>query len=350
MDGPHRRSPADLNTAEGGEESVQALLRNGPEYAFFQALRLLRHTVREQQTQSEGTMEDRIRVRPNLSLAFPAADIDRIEQSRDDAGEPVYRITANFLGLYGGPSPLPTFYTEDLLAEAAQDETVSRDFLDIINQRLYDLLYQGWLKYRQYLQVAEECHPAHLERLYCLLGLGSEASRRGTDSGVPAYSLLRYIGLFTQFPRSAAGLTTLLTDALNGVSLSVVQCIPRQAAIPESQRLRMGMTGNRLGLDSHVGQMIEDRMGRFRIRVGPLDSDRFYQFTPGNPAHATLAALTALFITEPLACEVELILAAGQAETICLGNPRRARLGVNSWVFSEPSLGEVRTRFEMHHL
>lgn len=349
MAGTHRRSAADLNSAEDGGESIRALLRSGPEYDFFQALRLLRHAVRERHPRAEAAMADRIRVRPNLSLAFPAADIEAIGRDHDDAGEPVYRLTVNFLGLYGASSPLPTFYTEDLLAEAAQDESVSRDFLDIIHQRLYDLLHQSWLKYRLYLQVAEEQHPAHLERLYCLLGFGSEAGRHAADPAVPVHSLLRYIGLFTQYPRSAAGLATLLGDALQGVPIRIVQCIPRQAIIPRSQRLRMGMGANRLGLDSHIGQVIEDRMGRFRIRIGPLDSDHFHQFTPGNPRHAILEALTTLYITEPLACEVELILAAGQAETICLGNPRRARLGVNSWVFSEPSLGEVRTRFEMHH-
>jgi len=32
-----------------------------------------------------------------------------------------FLITATFLGLYGVSSPLPTFYTEDLMDEASQD-------------------------------------------------------------------------------------------------------------------------------------------------------------------------------------------------------------------------------------
>jgi type VI secretion system protein ImpH len=204
------------------------------------------------------------------------------------------------------------------------------------------------MKYRQFLQVAEEKNSEHLERLYCLLGLGSEISRRHDPAApVSAHGLLRYIGLFTQFPRSAAGLNALLTDALQEASLRVEQCITRQARIPEQQQLRMGMSGNRLGVQSHVGEQIEDRMGKFRIRIGPLDSAAFFEFTPGNRKYDTLVALIGMYLTEPLACEVELILASREAQTVCLGHPRRAALGVSSWVFSEPYLGEVRTRFDV---
>ncbi|MFO8111269.1 MAG: type VI secretion system baseplate subunit TssG [Desulfosalsimonadaceae bacterium] len=69
-----------------------------------------------------------------MSLAFPPADIDRI-QEMDLQEHSGYEITANFLGLYGISSPLPTFYTEELMHEAAEDESVCRDFIDVINQR-----------------------------------------------------------------------------------------------------------------------------------------------------------------------------------------------------------------------
>lgn len=342
----HRRPPADLNQP-GRVDIVEELLRNGSAFSFFQAVRLLRHAVRGRTPSAGLDTSERIRMRTKLSLSFPAADIDCI-QTDPGEGETVYRITANFMGLYGCTSPLPSFYTEDLLEEAAQDESVSRDFLDIINQRIYDLLFQGWLKYRQFLQVAEEKDADHLERLYCLLGLGSEVSRRSQDQASDAYGLLRYIGLFTQYPRSAAGLAALLSDALQGVALRIVPCIPRQARIPSSQRFQVGLSGSRLGVDSYVGEEIEDRMGKFRIQIGPLDRAGFVEFTPGSKKHATLVALTAMYVTEPLTCEVELILAPRAAQTVCLGDPRRAVLGVASWVFSEPFLGEVCTRFEVH--
>ncbi len=339
MAGTHRGSPADLTQGRG--VLLDALLHSGRKFSFFQALRLLKHLAAPQ---SPGQADAPVRVRPKLSLAFPSADIDAIE--RQDCGEgPAYRITANFLGLYGPTSPLPTFYTEDLLAEAAEDECVSRDFLDILHQRLYMLFYASWKKYLLFLQVAENREDEALERLYCLLGLGHAGLRSGC---IEPFRLLRYIGLFTQFPRSAAGLTALLRDALQGVPLRIVPCVHRVAKIPLEQRLCMGLSGSRLGHDSYVGEEIEDRMGQFRIQIGPLDQADFLRFTPGQPGHTQLTALTDLYLTEPLVVEIELILAANQARTATLGDPVCSVLGVTTWVFSSAALGEVRTRFIVH--
>jgi len=285
--------------------------------------------------------DDHIRVRPALNLAFPAADIAKIENVQYEEQDR-YNITATFFGLYGSSSPLPTFYTEDLINEAGQDESVSRDFLDIIHHRLYSLLFQAWLKYRLFFQVAEEHSDAHIERLFCLLGLGDPDQRRKIPD---VHGLLRYIGLFTQFPHSATGLITILRDALEDVPVQLASCIHRMAKIPESQRMKMGISGSALGVDTYVGEEIEDRMGKFRIQIGPLNQADFLRFTPGNPGYVKLTTLTELYITEPFEYEVELILAANQAKTVSLGDPVRSVLGVTTWVFSQKSLGEVRTRF-----
>ena len=339
MAGTNRGSATDLGGAIPLDINAD-LLRHGWSYSFFQAMRLLRRIATGSES-SDTTLNDHIRVRPALNLAFPAADIAKIEAAEFEA-QNRYHITTTFFGLYGASSPLPTFYTEDLINEAGQDESVSRDFIDIIHHRLYSLLFKGWLKYRLFFQVAEEKNDLHLERLYCLLGVGEPKFRRNIPD---AHGLLRYIGLFTQFPHSATGLITILRDALADVPLALVPCIHRLAKIPESQRLKMGQSGCVLGMDAYVGEEIEDRMGKFRIQIGPLSQADFLRFTPGKPGHAKLTSLTELYITEPFEYEVELILAANQAETVCLGDPVRSVLGVTTWVFSEESLGEVRTRF-----
>jgi type VI secretion system protein ImpH len=178
----------------------QELLREGHAFSFFQVIRLLRlfamHASGTQKSPSD--FREKLRIRPNLSMAFPASDVESIEQFGDPE-DPNFLITANFLGLYGSASPLPTFYTEDLIDEAAEDESVSRDFIDIVNQRIFSLLFECWGKYRQTLQVVEEKNAAHLERLLCLLGIGEKSFRK--DIPEP-HRLLRYIGLFTQFPHS----------------------------------------------------------------------------------------------------------------------------------------------------
>ena len=319
------------------------LLKEGHAFSFFQAMRLLRFFARQSSgaSKSPADRSQKIRIRPSLSLAFPASDVERIEElgDRDDAQ---FLITVNFMGLYGCASPLPTFYTEDLIDEEVEDESVSRDFIDILNQRIFTLLFECWGKYQQYLQVVEQENSAYINRLFCLLGLGEKTTRKEiTEPG----RLLRYIGLFTQFPHSALGLETLLRDAFGATSVKVIPCVERIAKIPSSQTLRLGVSACRLGDDTYLGDELPDRMGKFRIRLGPLTAADFKRFSPGTEEFKRLVFLTDLYFVEPLEYDVELILAGREAKTVCLGDPERASLGVDTWIFSTHELGEVRTIF-----
>lgn len=186
---------------------IDDLLSHGHEFSFSQIMRVARLHLGTGGAQElpEIRWQDRVWVRPELSLTFPASDVARVE--RAGAAGADLLVTTTFLGLYGSSSPLPTHYTEELLDESAADSTVSREFLDLLHQRLYQLYFQCWSKYRLFIRVAEEKNPQDLERLYCLIGLGEKELR---DSVPDAGSLLRYAGLFSQSPRSADGLKTLL--------------------------------------------------------------------------------------------------------------------------------------------
>jgi type VI secretion system protein ImpH len=324
------------------------LLKEGHAFSFYQVIRLLRLLGKSvESTRELGSMgADAIRVRPSLSLAFPPADVETIEKL-DDSEEPHFLVTATPLGLYGPSSPLPTFYTEDLIDEAAADESVTRDFVDIINHRLFWLLFRSWTKYRQLVQVSEERNPEYLERLFSLVGLGE----RVLQEEVPeAFRLLRYIGLFTQFPGSAAGLKALLQDAVGGMPVDVMPCIQRNAKIPEDQRLSLGGSESVLGRDSYIGEEIEDRMGKFRLLLGPVNRDQFQSLLPGGKGYSTLLRLTRLYVTDALEYDIELTLAQGQAKSACLGMPEWSRLGWDTWVFSGELREEVRTSFQPQNL
>ena len=335
-------SPPHLNTDPKASVKHE-LLEEGHAFSFFQIIRLLRLlTLQSFRTQKPPSdFSEMIRIRPNLSLAFPASDVQSVQEV-GGPDDPRFLITANFMGLYGSASPLPTFYTEELIDEAAEDESVSRDFIDILNQRLFALLFECWCKYRQSLQVVEEKNSAYIERLFCLLGLGEISFRK--DIPEP-HRLMRYIGLFTQFPHSAMGLKALLNDALGGTAVEVIPCVERTARIPENQALRLGLSGCVLGIDSYLGNKLSDRMGKFRIRLGPLSSDDFKRFSPGTEDFDRVSFLTNIYFVEPLEYELELILAEGEALTTCLGDSSRATLGVDTWVFSSPELREVRAVF-----
>ncbi len=316
------------------------LLQKGPEFSFFQVMRLLRLLEEEREGVRRGERWEaaNVRVRPELSLAFPASDVVRVEEK---SGEPAaFTVSASFLGLYGSSSPLPTFYTEDLVNEAVEDVSLTRSFIDIVNHRLYLFLFRAWAKYRPFLQVVEEKNLHEAERLYCLTGLGEEELRREVFE---AYGLLRYLGLFTQFPRSALGLVTLLQDALGVAPIEVIPCVAHRVKIPPDQRCALGISGHTLGEEVFLGEEMDDRMGKFRLQVGPLRSDSFHALLPGNPQHHQLNFLTRFYLNDPLEYDLTLVLEEKEASTACLGAPRWSMLGGDTWIFSGEGMGEVRT-------
>ena len=322
-------------------QTIDLLLSRGHQFSFSQIMRIARrHFGPGGPEELPGVdWQDRVHVRPDLSLAFPAADVVRVERTGEDGADLL--VTTTFLGLYGASSPLPTHYTEELMDEAAADSSVSRDFLDIIHQRHHQLYFACWGKYRLCIRLAEEASASDLERLLCLIGLGE---RELQESAPDARSLLRYAGLCNQ-PRSAEGLETLLRDTLGVTELEVEECVPRRAPIPGDQRTRLGVANNRLGVDTILGSELPDDTGKFRIHIGPVSKAEFDSFLPGSPRHDRLARLVRYYLVDPFDYDLKLTMAAGEARPIRLGDPEGPRLGLNSWCFSGATRGEVSAIF-----
>ena len=309
--------------------AIEELLSKGRRFSFVQALRLLRYLVRRQQGAelADKQLDRLIRIRPELSLDFPGTDLSRVEAGNDDGAR--FRVTANFFGLYGSSSPLPTFYTEDLLQERNEERSITRDFLDIINTPLYQLLFRAWGKYQFLYQIDEEKDRRTLERLYCLLGLENEFFRRRLAD---PFRMLRYLGLATQLPRSCEGLRAMLCDSLCLEQVEVIGCIEQMAPVPSSQRLVLGRPDNVLGENTVLGELVPDRMGRFRIRIEPADADLLHEFLPDGEAFRKIEEVVDFYLDQPLEWEVEIVLASGQVQSPTLGQERWARLGWNTWL------------------
>jgi type VI secretion system protein ImpH len=308
-----------------------SLVHQGFRFSFIQIYRLLSLLIRrEERGQGEGEkIARRIHIRPDLSLQFPENEVVSVAEGEEPPES--YRVVAAFLGLYGASSPLPAFYTEDLLRESAEDRSITRDFIDVINNALYHLFFQCWAKNRLAYQVAEEGSPEALDRIYCLLGLGSEEIKASFDH---PYGLLRFIGLASQSSRSAEGLRSLLSDALNTSDLQVEEGLSRSVPIPDDQRFKLGIQGNLLGISSYLGKEIKSCTGKFRIHLGPLPEKDFRKFLPDQPSFARMGELVRFYVDQPGTWDVEIKVAAETVKPACLGGIEGARLGWNSWVCS----------------
>jgi type VI secretion system protein ImpH len=298
--------------------AIGPLLQEGHRYAFFQALRLLRLHL------GEEAFGQSVRIRPTLSLSFPDSDIDSIARDADDT----LRITANFFGLYGVTSPLPTFYTEDLIDEHLAGSSSSRDFLDILHATLYPMLFRAWEKHRIWLAVTEKRDGTRLNQLMSLLGLHRNDGDAPSDD---LRALLPHAGNFNQYPRSALGLQALVSGLLGGMPVYVETCVPRFVSIPVDARALLGSQACRLGADAMLGDRVADRAGEAHIHVGPMPAHLLEPLLPGGNLHARIAEAVSRYVEGPVSCMLGLRVAPEQRQPVALGHDRN-RLGLDTWL------------------
>jgi type VI secretion system protein ImpH len=117
------------------------------------------------------------------------------------------------------------------------------------------------------------------------------------------------------------------TGAWYGLDRST-QCMMRDEESPSSE----------VGLGAVVGDAIWDRQGRVRIRIGPLNMERYNDFLPQGSAYAALRAITRFFSNQCLDFEVQLVLDRSQVPQVELDmdSSQPARLGWVSWARTAP--------------
>jgi type VI secretion system protein ImpH len=303
----------------------EQLLANGHRYAFYQAYRLLR-LVGEQEHKDESTL----RVRPNLTLSFQKSDLDKIFEGPDGN----YNLSANFLGLYGVSSPLPTFYTEDLLDEALEDRHGARNFLDIVNQTLYPLFFKAWLKTKLHLRLVEFGDEQLLSKFYAFVGFAHPEKYQHQ----PGFGdLLRFAGIYTQQPKTALGLKTIVAGIYAGTKVEVIQQDERTSFIPADQYCKLGQQANVLGEDSHLGQQVRCRSSNLTIFMKNVGEDLFHQLLPGQFEYRRLKFLVRYYLVNPWDVQLKIELNKGVSEGVHLRQGRWASLGRDSWLSPSPA-------------
>ena len=100
--------------------------------------------------------------------------------------------------------------------------------------------------------------------------------------------------------------------------------------------LNDGGLHNQLGFGAVAGDLVWNQQARFRVRVGPLNWERFNQFLPGGPALAELSALARHFVNQTMEFEVQLVLRAEEVPWCWVSTETDSpRLGLSSWLKTE---------------
>jgi type VI secretion system protein ImpH len=312
-----------------------ALARSTPHFTFLQAMWLLHRSLPGAIPVGHQGPPNRepVRMRPSASLAFPSCDIEEVAEIED--GHPPYRLTAAFLGLYGAHSPLPSYYSEEILFRSEEVADPVRDFLDIFNHRLYSLFYRGLLRYRGHLLYKEEAADEFSWRLFALSGLA--AAEMPKMSGIKPERLLQFTGQWCQFPRSAASVIAALSTYLDLPAIHVKQCVSRWVYLPLEKQSRLGGHANRLGVDATVGERVLDRTGKFRVSVGPVDYDTYLEYLPGSDKMTDLGHMAKLGSGGWLAFDVEVILRGEDTTRLAVVLSSEGRLGLTAGLFTQPA-------------
>ena len=233
-----------------------------------------------------------VRVVPWLSLAFPPAEVVSVEKREED-GQAVYRVTVPYYGLYSTMGALPTFYTEELLDEAREDESISRDFLDILNNHLYHLLYAANRHGDIARRTVESANRSAEFIQYCLIGQAEEELRD------PSLHALAIADLLAQRSRSAIRLERYLAFVLWRGGVEVEQCVERRAPVPEPQRCALGVRGCRVGEDAVGGDSVVYSTGNFRVHLRGVKPSEASEFLPGREGYGAFRERVERYLDSP---------------------------------------------------
>lgn len=304
MDAASGHAPADL---------TGLLSEHLREMTLGQALRLLERA--HAGAPELPPFEQDVAIRPHLSLAFPAADITEIRTPPDNApaAPPAWQLTTTLLGLYGTMGPLPTFYTEELLDEARNDESLSRDFLDILNNRLYHLLYAAERQNRLARRLTEQGDTQAAHLLHCLMGR-PEHGEEMPPAATAELLVCRH--------RSALRLQRSLASLLQRSDVRVEECVERRVAIAPEQRCRPGAANAVLGETAVLGSEVRDSTGLFRIHLDAVHPEEMPDFLHGGRSCRRIEEHVREYVRHSL--EFELVLHPAPCP------PRRTALGRDS--------------------
>ncbi len=305
-------------------------------FEFFQAVALLerlRHDMRAVGGFSSPE-DEAVRFNANPRLGFPASEIQELKLHDEGPAE----MTVNFMGLTGPMGILPHPYSELILERhRAKDRSLSA-FLDIFNHRAISLFYRAWQRSRFPVNYGAGSRDFFTQYLRDLLGLGTSNLR--DRQAVEDEALMHYISLIVSQSRSAVALEQLLADYFE-VPVEVQQFNGAWYSIDAETQCEMDETGSlssQVGAGAVVGDAMWDRQGSVRIRIGPLNLERFSDFLPGGDAHAAMRAITRFFSNDCLDFEMQLVLDRTKVPTIKLdlNDERPARLGWVSWAKTKP--------------
>lgn len=312
---------------------IESLVKEGSSFSFFQAIYLLECHICKSLKEGAKVDEKAIKLLPSISMGFPASDIVKIDQVGPE-DNPSFEVETSFLGLYGSSSPLPAFYTEDLLWND-QAKTNVKGFLDLFHHRLLSLLYKCWCKNRFHIQFKSGGTDKFSEMMLALSGLNLTRLEKKDTSLSPVW-FLKFSGLLTQRPKSSSTLKNILRSFFADVAIQIKEFVGKWDNIIPEQKNSLGKRNCRLGTDLSLGERVFNCTGSFRVVVYPETFKVYVSFLPEGKFFKQLLEIITLFSPSNLTFDIELKFPPGDVARLPLQYDKEVRLGFTSL------LGEIK--------
>jgi len=296
---------------------IRQLIAEPYRFEFFQAMRLV---ARLQPL-------ERVRLGNRLAMAFPPSEISDAALESDAHDKAAMRITPAFIGLLGSTGALPLHYSQRIAEhERRAVDSGPRAFLDMLSQRSQLLFYLAWARHRP------ECMNSGGEDdfLAMLAALAGVDPQR--DSPIDPETLACHAMQPRSRTASAPAMAAMYGEYF-GVPFQLEQLAGEWQQLPPQHQAQLGVANASLEGGMLLGQRMYRCDALVRIRIGPLDKDRFNRFLPGADAALALAALLQLHVGAGMRFEVRLLLRCAEMAPPQLG---QVRLGVDAWLPAGP--------------
>ena len=261
---------------------------------------------------TKAPAQEALRFKAAASLAFPASEIASIAPSGEVPGGLEVRV--NLIGLYGPSSPLPTSYTERIIH--AENSTALGDFLDLFNHRFTGLLYLVWRHYQHHVRYETGAGDPISQGVAALFGMPPLIG--DAEPGARRPMLLPYTGLLAMGSRSASSIARVIAHYFN-IACEIEEFVPRWIDVPDNARFSLGAEELALGVDTILGEAMEEVAGHFRVWCGPLSFSRYIELLPNRPQHRELNELIDFVVRDPLSRDVGFRIEVGTTPDWSLG-------------------------------
>ncbi|WP_394842747.1 type VI secretion system baseplate subunit TssG [Pendulispora brunnea] len=269
---------------------------------------------------------ERIRFRHDIQPVFHAGDVTqlRIVEEHDEftgrKSPPIFEVSTSFLGVVGSVSPLASFFTEDALRAAQQDDDAVLALYDAFHHRLISLFLRASRRVGLSPSLSAGGRDASTRRALSLVGGAS------FTADVPALAPLMRLGrarLFAQRPRGRDALVQALSLAFPDLAITVLEAPWRDIELAPSEMTRLGERRNLLG-EVVLGGVLTKQAGLLVLWIAPVGRATLARLVPSGADHArfryVIEEVTGGFVDVAVEIEVR----PGEEPRLELGNDEAA--------------------------